>query len=600
MPGVTAVVSDGGQLSTVAGGFLNSPYLAFAGTGVAPDARFAVRLDNRRPDRVASPFDGLWQNTNTTSPIVRTGNWLNDALVLNANASNATARTAVLTNSTDFGVGRLGPPDITYESRVGTDNATADATAAVTSASGLAESSANNTYTLRSRVMDKLGNTNAPSTTIGSGTRTFGLDRTAPILALDASGALTTDSTVNVAPVTAISIPFVATDTASGGATPSGFFNLAGSPLTTELRRVEVSTGTALTRYWCPATATFVSSGTGCTSWVTGQSYLGPLTTMFSMFPALPVGQQLEGYYLASANVTDQAGNQSTIVAQNALYDISVPAVGGISYPAFLNGGQNVSFTSAANDNVDLGTGVMSLQYSLFAENFQFPFIAIGTFGSDVFSTSAPLQLQTQFVRSIQIATGGTAPGAALAPPTAVWASVNDVAGNVSAVVPANGQGGSTSLIPATSIPLTPNPSTNWAAIPFTWTQFAPAAAVTIDREAGGANAQTVTITARATGPTGTFANPFTSRVEFWVQNAAGTTWRRIGTSTSPSVTDNGVNRIWSFSIVWNPEGAYTATFPAAATTVTRVVAIGINAAGDALSTDPAAAAATFISVLVP
>ena len=333
-----------------------------------------------------------------------------------------------------------------------------------------------------------------------------------------------------------------------------------------------------------------MSSVTTCAAWVTGQSYLGPLTTTFNMTGFGTV----EGYYLASAVVTDQAGNQSALSAQNALYDITVPATGGISYPAFLNGGQTVSFTSAANDNVDLGTGVMSLQYTLFTENFQFPDLALGTFGSALFSTSAPLQLQTQFIRSIQNTVGVDAPGAGLQPPTAVWASVNDVAGNVSAVVPANGQGGSTSAIPVTSIPLTPNPSTIWNTVAFKWNSAAPAAAVTVDRESGGANAQTVTITARATGPTGTFQNPFTSRVEFWVQSA-GNTWRRIGIATSPSVTDNGTIRVWSFSIVWNPEAAYTAPFGSGTTTLVNVIAIGVNAVGDALATD----LNSLISVLV-
>jgi hypothetical protein len=297
-----------------------------------------------------------------------------------------------------------------------------------------------------------------------------------------------------------------------------------------------------------------------------------------------------------AAHVTDQAGNPSSDISATMLYDVTVPALGGISFPAFLNGGSSVSFLTQANDNVDLGTATMWLRYPIgFTEQFEFPSTTLGTFGSDVFTTSANVSLTVAFMRSLQTA-GPGAPPAALQPPDQVSAVVLDVATNSSAI--------SLAPILPTSIPVTGTaaPSTNWQ-VPtnFTWaiTQLngAAPAAINVNRDATAVspNVNSVSITACASGNGSAvppaLQNPFTSRVEFWVQ-AAGATWRKIGQSTAPTVTDNGATRNWCFTATWDPEAAYTAPFPAGNTAV-NIIAIGVNQipvggtlpAGDGLAT---------------
>jgi hypothetical protein len=116
----------------------------------------------------------------------------------------------------------------------------------------------------------------------------------------------------------------------------------------------------------------------------------------------------------------------------------------------------------------------------------------------------------------------------------------------------------------------------------FTWAITTPSAAGNVSRDGTTTtDPTTVTLTAQAVGVTGTFANPFTSRVEFWAQTGANT-WRQIGVATTPTVVDNGVVRTWAFSVVWDPS-----TYSAPATgAVYNVVAIGISAAGDGLVTN--------------
>jgi hypothetical protein len=619
VPTINAVGSDGNGIFLIAcgdpvgfgngNGFLNSPFCAAFG-GPKPDTRFAIRLDNRAPVRpTVGPQVSSFLNTNTTTPVIRTGNWVNDALVLNATSPDGGAtgnidgpplvRRTVLTVAADGGSSRLNAAtQITYLTRVGADNTAADAAAPITSVAGIPESDqapiigGTNPLVLRARAADLVGNTS------GASTQNIAVDRTPPTLAMGCGGTFAADATCAVQPnpwfngpnplTAAVFIPFAATDAASGGAVPSAFFNLAGTPLVTSIQRVDPNIGS---RFWCPASASFVTSTGNCASFITGRFFAGPLTQTFAGLG------NVEGYYTITTSVSDQAGNQSGQITATGLYDYTAPAIGGISFPAFLNGGANVTFSTQANDNVDLLSGTLFLTYTAFGDNFQFPTSALGTFGSDAFTTTASVSLSTTFIRSIQVS-GPAAPGAGFLPPTAVSALVTDVARLQSAL--------STTPIGAGSIQVgtaSTAPSTNWAGpAAFNWSitllnGVAPAA-INVNRDATAVlpNVNQVTITACAAGPTGTFQNPFTSRVEFWAQGGAGATWRLIGTSTSPTVTDTGIGptgRTWCFSTTWNPDPDYTAAGYAVGNTGVNIMAIGVNnipvggtlPAGDGLAT---------------
>lgn len=624
VPTISAVGSDGNAVVMIAGGFLNSPNL-IGNQFAEPNANFAIRLDNQAPTRPAiDPLCilcvGGFLYTNTTDTL-RTGNWLNTALVLNeaftvvpnppGGVPTATqnmdgtipvppgtlVRNSSLSKAVDNGVGRIvnGIDPLNYQTRVGDTSlgtTAIDATATVTTATGLAESSSNATYTIRARVADQLANRS------GASTQAFGVDNTAPRLGVDTAtttaAVVSASKSINILTgvlLTGVNIAFVAQDTASGGATPSGFFNLAGNPLVTSVRRI-TWTGTATqTRWLCPAAgfqATIAGGGAVCPEWfnAANQDFRGALTQTF-----LTAGTT-QGYFLTTSVVLDQAGNISGTQTVEFLYDITAPAVGGISSPAFLTGGTTATFSTSAQDNLDLGSGVFTLAYLGTADPFRYPPIAMGTFGSDVFTVTASLALQYSFIRNMQLAPGGTPNGAVGNIPNTVTATASDVAGNPSTV--------STLTIPAGSIQGTP---VAFPALPavqgFSWNITAPAAAITVGRDDPAATNVSVVITAQAVGhgsgvvlPLTPLQNPFTARVEFWAQSAVGQQWRQIGISTSPSVLDTGPTRTWSFSITWNP----SSTDAPVAAAGYRIIAVGVSAAGDALQ----ATANTNVTITVP
>jgi hypothetical protein len=617
VPGITAVGSDGFGIQLVAGGangFLNNATAPTGpGTGIQPDARMAVRLDNMAPQRLDDVGGGFvaprtpFLNTNTTSPIIRTNNWVNDALVLNGTATHSGAtRTQALTRAVENGVSRgIGGAAITYEARVkacatagacATTDLPASTDAAVTSTAGFAESTSPGSHELAITMRDAVGNTRNPSTTtINNGavsTETISIDRTAPTLAIAGSTWTANGSITGAGTLTAQSIAFVATDNASGGAVPSGFLSLAGTPLLTSINRVDPANGS---QFFCPSTPNFRSgSSTSCTAWVTGQSFQGPLTQTFAAIAGVTApNNNLEAYYMVTSSVDDQAGNTSASTSSLFLYDFTAPVIGGIGFPGFVTGGATTQFTAPVQDNLDLANGTYTLTYPVGSITgpavtaFQFPSITLGSFGSDVFTQSATLILSTPFIRDLQ--QGPAIPGAGAIGSVIVSATATDVAGNVAAAP-------STATVQATQVVATPAP-VSWAGTGMTaWSVTNAAASVSrATTNVTPANATSITLSAAAVGPTATFNNPFNSRVDFWVQSGAGT-WRFIGSALSPSVTDNGTNRTWTFSATYTPD-AYNSPFATnPSTTTPNIIAIGINTAGDALAT----AANTNITVTVP
>jgi hypothetical protein len=484
---------------------------------------------------------------------------------------------------------------------------------AVTSVAGFNESNAvGGTHVLSMSMTDGVGNNRANTTTSaangGAGTETISIDRTNPVLQVpgctwpnDATApppgsapCVADGNIVNTGALTANSISFAAIDApGSAGVVPSGFLSLAGNPLLTQIQRV---TATSSNSWWCPATVTFNSTGTGCASWVTGQRFQGPLTQSFAGFGAT------NAYYTTTSTVDDQAGNQAPDVSSRFLYDVTLPVTGGISFPGFVTGGVSTQFSAPVNDNIAVASGIFNLTYAGFAQAFQFPAQTTGVaFGG--FLTSTTVQLNTPLMRLIQQPAGGTCaapgpiPGAGALANIGVSLVATDLANNTSA--PAQ-----TGTVTAGQINTTPALTSYSASTMTSWlvSSIATCAPGTtlVSRALPGvtaANPTSVTVSAVAVGPTGTFNNPFTSRVDFWVQNAAGPgTWRYIGTAFTPAVTDNLVNRFWTFSVVWTPD-AYTAPFASAPGAYpVNIIAIGVNIAGDALAT----AAHTGFSVTNP
>jgi hypothetical protein len=642
-PVIIATGSDGNNIALIGGGtggFLNSPYAApgaFFPGQVFPDSRFAVRLDNgsaRRLEDVggfvapATPF----LNTNTTSPVIRTNNWVNDALVLNGTALHGgTTRTQAVTRGFENGVSRAnaGMP-ITYNARVkscaapgacGSGDIPAQSVTPVTSVTDFPESNAvGGTAVLSMTMVDGLGNTRTNSTSNansgGAGTETISIDRTNPTLTTTnctwpndiitptgpGSVPCTPDGNiVNTGALTAHSIAFAAIDPPGSGAgvVASGFLSLAGNPLLTQVQRVRPTSSNS---WWCPGSASFVSTGTGCggfattpvnLNWVTGQRFQGTLTQNF-----LGMGSAA-AYYTVTSSVDDQAGNAAPDAGSRFLYDVTPPVAGGIGFPGFVTGGATTTFSAPVNDDIAVASGVWSLTYGAFADAFQFPAQTTGvTFGG--FMTSATVALNTPLMRILQQAPGSCAAPGAIPVAGAPGAIGVTLVANDLANLPSTPQ---VATVTAGQINTTPA-ATNYSAVQpgggtmTAWrvdaTTNCAASSVLVSRPLPGvtaANATSRTLTATAKGTVGTFNNPFTSRVDFWVQLPGGT-WRFIGSSGSPSVTEpiagpDAGSRLWTFSVVWTPD-AYTAAFAAVPGTYpVNIIAVGVNLAGDALATQP-------------
>lgn len=128
----------------------------------------------------------------------------------------------------------------------------------------------------------------------------------------------------------------------------------------------------------------------------------------------------------------------------------------------------------------------------------------------------------------------------------------------------------------------------------FVWVVTDPPRPVVVRRDDRRLGVDTVSIRAAAQGPSATFQNPMTTRVEFWVQRP-GASWRLIGQTFSPSVVDNGLVRSWLFPVVWNPSPS-DAPYPNQSSTRLNVIAIGLAANGAVYPTP----ADTNITVTVP
>jgi hypothetical protein len=87
-------------------------------------------------------------------------------------------------------------------------------------------------------------------------------------------------------------------------------------------------------------------------------------------------------------------------------------------------------------------------------------------------------------------------------------------------------------------------------------------------------------LSASMTGPTGTFVNPF-ARVDFYYDDPSTGRWVRIGTGT-PSLTDTGFMRTWTYSLTWTPGGIRSASGVVMSGS-TLVVAVGVHPSGSAV-----------------
>jgi hypothetical protein len=314
-------------------------------------------------------------------------------------------------------------------------------------------------------------------------------------------------------------------------------------------------------------------------------------------------GATVEGYVTTEIVAIDQAANTAAPFVNTVLEDATNPTAGpGVDLPQSIAGGSSPVFPTIAADNLDVvgsfaqinypGGGGITLEYGVVA--------GTGTAFDNVLTRSTTVTPGvTAFARNLQTSANPstlTVGSATASAPTSVNVVVLDAASRA-------GQTGAINFSPTVAISQpTSNPwSSNFTA---GFTIAANNANVTNCPASGcgpsgtttPANPTTTTFTATAAGVSALLGNPFTT-VQIWYQLPGGA-WFLAGTTGPGSSRDTGVggNRFWDFSFTWDPPAAAqpdqtgaiaSLTPPNAGTIVVNVMAIGMNANGDALFTAP-------------
>ncbi|MEA3247618.1 MAG: Ig-like domain-containing protein [Gemmatimonadota bacterium] len=559
-------------------------------------AQTGLRWDNVPP---ATP--GLLANPNG-----RSNGWVNGAVVFNAfNAGTAaTANNWQAVNVADAGVG-LGTAGagITFTVKVGQGTSTTAATlasatggTAVANATTLAQTSllaagAAVQDCAVAYAADALGNTTlSPGGTCaapayggagqpaapaaGSTALQFGVDLAAPTAAF--STAATVGGSTNMGSNAALTafgkIGVIATDTGLVG--NSGFIggtSVAGITGTMSRRTAASTSTTAVTVTSAAASATNINIAR-----VDGSPFLVPDTLVYD-YTALTTN----AYYTLTTVMVDQAGNPGPTLTRVILKDNTIPtALAPVQNIVNPTAGGAVTFNANIADDLDLASG--SLTGTFPAASFP---VVLNVAGAVVANPSTATALN--LVGPITFNTYNTAPAvtsgtlAATIPalfalqshqtdsvtigatansyPTALNAVVSDMAN--AAVTSAAGTIQNAPAAPAAY------------AIGTDYTKFLLSRSGTTLNVAGSTTSGAVfsrTITPRVEGTT-TMSAPFSS-VDIYVGvNGAATPYAFVGTATLTGQTDNGGQRIWTFSGV-----SYTITSGIAAG-ADRVVFIGLG-----------------------
>jgi hypothetical protein len=556
-------------------------------TGGAAAFANPIRVDNLAP-RV------------TQLNIVRPNQYFNAAFVPNHSAAGGTtACTAPCARTVDYGVDAQSAGTNTKFFAGPAAGPLVDVTA---NFGPLPESPVSTTNVFNLQTTDALQNTRsvfatATATTVSTSATSasdllFGIDNTAPTQAV--TGPPNNSTNCPVAPSNPASCAgqnswLVAFSDAGVG--PSGF-NV--NPVTVKAERILAA-----------GTTCFNDAGVAISCTTNGGVYAddGNVQAM--------AASATDGYWRITTFVTDAANNVSTTSVIVTLRDYVAPVAGGISSPASIAGGAQVVFSSALQDNVELGDVMGATTFGAAVMTLADARQSIGTYGPDaIVNTSTGTFTIASFIRSIEQTSATGLPNNTIDTPNVFEYVARDVAGvqiNNSVVdgCPAAGAADGTTtqncilrnvnIAAAVALGTSTQTPTNAAA----WDAFntnnganalqglfvhaAPSNATVCTKANAVACAPaqpfSTVLTATVTGPAGTFANPF-ARLVFYFQDAGGR-WQPIPGTVSVTATDNTVTstRTFTFTLTWTPTGLPTF--------VANVRAIGVNSTGNALVSQP-------------
>jgi Big-like domain-containing protein len=300
------------------------------------------------------------------------------------------------------------------------------------------------------------------------------------------------------------------------------------------------------------------------------------------------------GYYRVTYRVRDRAGNLSAPAVVMQLRDPTAPGSGAVVGPSVIQGNASAAFSAAVTDNLDLGDVASYIEYNgvpapaTFIQDVAAP-AGIGTYGPDSFTTSGSASSTLpNFMRSIQTALTG--PDTLAKRAISVSFNVRDAAGvanddvcphpDSTAVTLGNCRRSRDNIAAAVNAGITGS----LAQVAYkNFTSFstgAPSEPTVCNGSAGepcdNQSETSTTLTASAVGPSATFNNPFTARVNFYYSGPA-TNGRAvlIGAGTPLSTQDNGNTRTFRWSINWTPAGLAVGAY--------QVFAIGVDTRGQGL-----------------
>jgi len=558
---LTLVGTPGTQGAGILNGFNSSPIAGIPLRG--------VRIDN------AAPPAGAIFTLSTASN--NSNNWVNGTYAFATGLNGLVG---------DAGVGLFGSnsaPTATLalaKFRV-TGGALTD-TAIVATGAELAAVNSNLTYSAVARYTDRLGNARSvslsPLVTVHP-LSTFGVDLQAP------TARYATTSALGQALIS-MSGTFITTSLSSGGGTlafgveanddRSGF---GSSPVYITLTRFAQPNPPGAFTGTTTCVVGTITSGV-CTPIGTG--FVGsPLTDGFRQLTTpLDNGTGVEGYYTYVATVRDQGGNESTTIRNSTLYDIgsgaSAPQVGTIGIPAVLRGNMTVAFAPLATDNVELISGSLYISYPNLLNLPGSTSAAIDVSGLTG-SFSVGTLFDTQLTSPVSGGVGFTVPlfvraleitGASHAPLPYVGQPVKPNGVNV-ALRDGPNVSGQAATLPSNVAILAGQVESPSTATPGFAAMTGLKQLLQWRKYTGGGSAF------EAVGPSGQTESPFT-RVLLLKEVIGGgvapnaNVWRVVDTQTVSIGSDNGIERVWRYSVVISGTGNY--------------VAVGVSADGDAIA----------------
>lgn len=530
--GVGEYLSTGAEPITFAGSTLSNgsagPTSVLNGSNAIP-ALPVLRVDNTEPG--ATSANGVVQAApTTTTPVI----WVNSTTSFAAgqlgipSASTLNASTAGV--DVEEGVDNITVSVYTTASggTLPTSGCSTTGLTLVSTGSQLTQTTVSSAYRALVVYTDALGN--VACSPLSAGTQ-FGADFTAPTFSSVSGPANNSGSATPTASFTVNGL----TDNASG---------FGPTPLLVKITSVD-PTGTTC----------FTGTGTAC----------DPIATAN---PTPSFDPLVQGYYTATVQVSDQAGNTvDAVTTVLYLFDNTNPAfAGGISLPSVIAGAATNTFTASVSDNLDLGDIFGAVAYP--TATIEYPSQALGAFGVPFETTATANYAVADWIRCLNAAGDFSSTGNQ---PSNITLIVSDQASNTASLTSgafgANAQAcGTVGNIASTDIN--------------SFTQSAPNyggtnTSVDLDGASVAAGSSTsVTLTTVADVALNSSADPFT-RVDLYYQDPVSSRWIKVGSATA-SLAQTPTLRTYTYTFVWDPAaGVPTGTI--------TVQAIGVDAQGDAV-----------------